>query len=76
MLFEYSKHWLKKKEYRLDITDDLIEYCIQNSGRLKDRHWDDAWNSICRIPPSGRILKVVYKRKGKGIKILTAYWLD
>ena len=76
MLFEYSKHWLKKRKYRRDITDDAIEYCIQNSNKIKDRYWEDAWNAIARIPPSGRILKVVYKSKGKSIKILTAYWLD
>src|SRR3989344_9487829 len=76
MQFEYSKHWIRKKKYRSDITDDALEYCIQNSNRLQDRHWEDAWNAIARIPPSGRLLKVVYKTKGKTIKILTAYWLD
>jgi len=76
MQFEYSYHWKKKREKRKDITDDLIEYCIRNSNKLKDRYWEDAWNAISRVPPSGRILKVVYKTKGKTIKILTAYWLD
>lgn len=72
----YSKHWQKKKEYRKDITNDFIEYCINNSDKINDRKWDDAFNAIARIPPSGRILKVVYKEKGKDIKVLTAFWLD
>jgi len=76
MPFEYSYHWLKKRKKRLDITDDLIEYCIKNSNKLKDKYWEDAWNAISRVPSSGRILKVIYKTKGKTIKILTAYWLD
>lgn len=76
MPFVYSKHWMQKRKYRPDITDDLIEYCIQNSEVLKDRRWSGAFNAISRVPPSGRILKVVYKTKGKTIKILTAYWLD
>jgi len=76
MSFEYSKHWLKKREYRKEITEDLIDYCIKNSNKLRDKYWEDAWNAISRVPPSGRILKVVYKPKGKTIKILTAYWLD
>ena len=76
MPFDYSKHWMRKRKYRPDITDDSMEYCIQNSEVLRDRRWSDAFNAISRIPPSGRILKVVYKTKGKTIKILTAYWLD
>ena len=76
MKFEYSKHWLKKRKYRKDISEDIIEYCIKNSNKLRDKYWEDAWNAITRVPPSGRILKVVYKSKGKDIKILTAYWLD
>ena len=76
MQFQYSKHWLKKRNYRSNINDDILEYCIQNSNKLKDKYWEDAWNAIVRVPPSGRLLKVVYKTKGKTIKILTAYWLD
>ncbi len=76
MVFIYSKHWSYKKRYRPDITSDIIEYCIVNSDKIKDKKWLDASNAITRIPPSGRILKVVYKIKGKDIKILTAYWLD
>ena len=77
MEFEYSKHWERKRRYRAEITDDIIEYAITTSDELKDKHWEDASNAICRIPPSGRILKVVYKRAGKSkYKIITAYWLD
>lgn len=70
----------KTKKFRPEITDDLIELCIQNSEKLKDRKWENAFNAIARVPPSGRILKVVYrethKEESKTIKILTAYWLD
>lgn len=76
MQFEYSKHWIEKREYRKDITNYDIEYCICMSPKIKDRIWEDAWNAIVRIPSSGRILKVVYKMKGKSIKIITSYWLE
>jgi hypothetical protein len=74
--FEYSFHWKKQKRFRQEINDDIIEFCIKNSEKLKDREWHDTFNAIARIPPSGRILKVVYKEKSKVIKIITAYWLD
>jgi len=77
MQFEYSRHWIIKKGYRVDITDDILGYAITNSEELKDKRWKDASNAICRIPYSGRIIKVVYKRGGKNkYKIITAYWLD
>lgn len=76
MIFEYSNHWKRKKEERKDISDDLIEYCILNSEKVVDRKWEDAYNAIAKVPPSGRILKVVYKEKGKHIKVLTAFWID
>ena len=77
MKIESSFHWLKQKKYRFDITDDLIEFCINNSAKLKDRKWLNAYNSISKIPPSGRTLKIVFREKGKNIKrIITAYWLD
>ena len=76
MIIEYSKHWAKKKKYRKDITDDMIEYAISNSNELKDKYWEDALNAISRIPPSGRILKVIYKKEKSKIKIITAFWLD
>lgn len=76
MKFDYSDHWLKKRKYRPNITEDLFEYAIQNSDELKDKHWPDASNAICRIPPHGRIIKVVYKRTGRTYKIITAFWLD
>ena len=77
MKFEYSIHWKYKKEIRKEITDDLIEYAIRHSNELRDKHWPDASNAVCRVPPMGRILKVVYKRIGKEkIKIITAFWLD
>ncbi len=77
MKFEYSKHWITKKKYRKDIDEYMFEYAITNSAILRDKHWEDALNAICRIPPSGRILKVVYKIKSKDLyKIITVYWLD
>ena len=72
----YSEHWKKKRRYRKDITDDMIEYALMNSNELNDKYWNDAFNVICRIPPSGRILKVVYKKEKSKNKIITAFWLD
>ncbi|MFH1365517.1 MAG: hypothetical protein ABIH28_02960 [archaeon] len=54
----------------------MIEYAISNSNELNDKLWEDALNVICRIPPSGRILKVVYKKEKSKNKIITAFWLD
>ena len=54
----------------------MIEYAISNSNELKDKYWEDALNAISRIPPSGRILKVIYKKEKSKIKIITAFWLD
>jgi len=76
MELEDSEHWKKKKKYRKDIGNDAVEYAIINSNELKDKHWEDALNAITRIPPSGRILKVVYKKSKDKIKIITAFWLD
>ena len=76
MPLEDTDYWERKRKYRPEITDDLIELCIQKSGLLKDRTWPEVFNAIARIPPSGRILKVVYRKKGKTIKIVTSYWLD
>ncbi len=75
MKFEYSMHWLRKKRKRKDITYEALEYAIMNSPILRDKYWDDVFNAICEIPPSGRLLKVVYKRKSDRLKILTAFWV-
>jgi hypothetical protein len=66
------KHLKKRK----DISNNEIEYALKNSQELKDKNWEDAFNAISRIPPSGRILKVVYKKSKGKIFIVTAYWLD
>jgi len=71
-----SEHWKKKRKFRKDITNDFIEYAIKNSSILKDKYWEDAFNALSRIPPSGRILKVVYKKQKNKINIITAFWLD
>jgi len=64
---------LKKRK---DITIDAIEFAINNSSESRDRYWKDAFNAISRIPPSGRTLKVVYKKSKEKIFIVTTYWLD
>ena len=77
MQIKDSTHWAQKRKFRPDILDHDIEYAIIHSDELRDKHWKDASNAICRIPPSGRILKVVYKKEGKDkYKIITAFWLD
>ncbi len=76
MQIEHTFHWKKQKRFRPEITDDIIEQCLLNSEKVKDRKWEDAYNSIARIPPLGRILKVVYREQGKTIKVITSYWLD
>ncbi len=75
MGFEYSGHYIKSKKFRPEITEAVIEYCLFNSNKIKDKKWLDVYNAISKVPPSGRLLKVVYKIKGKSIKIITAYWL-
>lgn len=72
-----SKHWKIQRKFRPDITDEAILYAITNSDELKDKYWPDVLNAIARIPPSGRILKVIYKRiSSDKLKIITAFWLD
>lgn len=77
MNIEYSKHWIKKQKIKKkDITNDLIEYALNNSKPLSDKHWKGVLNAVSRVPPSGRILKVVYKIKSNNIFVVTAFWLD
>ena len=77
MEFVYSRHWNKKNlNKRKDIVRDFIEYAILNSNELRDKRWDGVLNVICRVPPSGRILKVVYKKLNAKVFIITAYWLS
>lgn len=74
---EHSNYWIRKREFRPEITDDFIEYAVQNSDILKDRNWEELFNAITRVPSTGRKLKVVYRRKGKNnIEVITSYWLD
>lgn len=59
------------------IYDELIEYVVSKSKIFKDRWWENTFNAIYRVPSSGRLLKVVYKRLSKDkIFIITTYWLD
>ena len=77
MEISYSKHWHREHaRKRRDITHDMIEFALHNSREMRDEYWKDAFNTISRIPPSGRILKVVYKKSNTKIFIITAYWLD
>ncbi len=76
MQLEYSMHWQLKRRRRPSITDDCIEYYIQQSTIINDKLWEDVYNAIAVVPSTGRTLKVAYKRKGKAIKVLTAYWLN
>lgn len=72
MVIVYSRHWLRKHiKKRKDITNDVIEYALANSKELRDKDWEDALNAISRIPPAGRMLKVVYK-KSKGKVFITS----
>ena len=38
MKYVYSKHWKHKSKIRKEITIDLIEYAIQNSNEMRDKH--------------------------------------
>jgi len=73
----YSEHWIKKqKSKKKDITNDVIEFAIKSSVMLKDKYWKDAFNAVSKIPPSGRTLKVVYKKLNQKVFIITSYWID
>ena len=73
----HTDYWAKKREFRPEISDDFIEYAVQHSNILKDRNWEELFNAIARIPATGRLLKVVYRRKGKNnIEVITSYRLD
>ena len=76
MDFEYSIHWNKKREKRKDITDDMFEIAISSSRIIKDGRWEDAFNAIAIVPYTGRTLKVVYKKSGGKVFIITAYWVN
>ncbi|MFQ5621025.1 MAG: hypothetical protein ACE5FT_04235 [Candidatus Nanoarchaeia archaeon] len=73
----YSDHWIRKRAYRPDIHDEMIRYALQQSKQIKDKVRAGVLNAVCRIPPSGRMLKVAYRYAGKDtIKIITAFWMD
>ena len=77
MKIKYSKHWLRKhQKKKKDITNDAIEYTIKNSRVMNDRNWKEAFNAISRIPPSGRILKVVYKKTNEKVFITPRFVLS
>ena len=73
----HSLHWREKRKDRKNITDDLIEYCILHSKVIRDKHWDDAFNALLRMPQTGRVLKVVYVWTKKGnVSVITAFWIN
>ncbi len=70
-------HWKRKRKYRRDITEAFLELAISKGSIVRDRRWVNAYNAIIKAAPSGRTLKVVYRRTGtQTYKIITAYWLD
>jgi len=72
-----SEHWRRKRKYRPDITEAVIEYALNHGKPGKDKRWIGVNNLVVSVPPSGRTLKVVYRVVGRGtFKIITAYWLD
>ena len=74
---EVSKHWRRKRRYRADITDEAILLATSRGVKVRDSRWEHVLNSTLRVPPSGRILKVVYRTIGqRRYRIITAYWLD
>lgn len=77
MRLRYSRHWQKKRGFRSGLSDDMITFAIENSQQVSDRDHEGLLNAICRIPPMGRKLKVVYKPAGKGeVLLITAYWME
>jgi len=73
----HSIHWAERHHERNEITDDLIEHALVHSPILNDRRHEGVLIAISRVPPSGRLLKVAYRKlKTQEIKVLTAYWLD
>ncbi len=41
-----STHWRRKRKYRPDIKDYMIEFSIQNSNILRDKDDSTAFNAI------------------------------
>ncbi len=74
---ESSNHWRHKRKYRPDISDDMLLTVIIRGRKMRDSQWVGVLNSVGRVSPSGRRLKIVYKILGrKRYRIITAYWLD
>ena len=77
MKIRYSEHWARKRGLRRELSDDVLTFAIENSQPLSDRDHEGLLNAICRIPPVGRKIKVVYRRTGKGeVHLITAYWME
>jgi len=77
MSLEASAHWKHKRRFRPDISEDMIMTVIIRGKTTRDPHWAGTLNSIARIPPPGRTLKVVYRiLDPKRYRIIAAYWLD
>ncbi len=72
-----SKHWRHKKRYRKNIEPYMIEYVISNGVMQRDRYNLNALNAIAVVPPTGKTLKVVFRKiGGDKVKLITAYYLD
>jgi len=72
-----SFHWQKKKKYRKNIEEYMIEHAIINSEHKKDLHHKNAVNATAKIPQTGKTLKVVFRKIGEQkIKLITAFYID
>ncbi|MBU0662530.1 MAG: hypothetical protein ABH854_00440 [Candidatus Diapherotrites archaeon] len=73
-----SHHWKLKRPFRKDIENYMLSYAVSNCKNPQtDKHHKNALDAVCRIPQTGKILKVVFRRLGKdSIKLITAYYLD
>lgn len=56
----------------------MIEHAISNSEKYqKDKFHKNAVNTIAIIPQTGRRLKAIFRKLGKGrVKLITAYYVD
>jgi hypothetical protein len=57
------------------IDEGFIEEAMLASPVLRDREDATAFNAIAWIPTTGRKLKVVYRRSGRIIHVISAYWI-
>ncbi|HZX34684.1 MAG TPA: hypothetical protein VFF09_04875 [archaeon] len=77
MLIEESLHWKRKKKYRKNIENYMVEFAVNNSKHGRDRLYTNALNAKALIPQTGKTLKVVFRKIGEDrIKLITAFYID